>query len=185
METAAPGLHDAILLCTVVSAVYFVVALLQLMQLKHNRPVAIVACEPSVRGQPSDAADDACPVDDRSFYHQLRRSSIESDIRRLNREVERLHTALQAMQHDVNQLRRERAIQGNGTLDNDAQPHSMRSLGVVGSAAQSGISVREAELVAALAQDPRGCHRTEDAIAQKSNKSECSGRRHERYRAAA
>ena len=117
METAVPELHDAILLCVGVAAVYLVVTMLQLMRLRRHRLVPIVAREPAVRSQlPLDV--DVSFTGAPSFLHQLRRTSIEAGLKRLDLEVVRLRMELQETRDEVKRLRSERGGAGVKSVQN-------------------------------------------------------------------
>lgn len=159
METNAPGLHDAILLCAGVAAVYLVVALLQLMQLKGPRSLSLPAREPSVGlDLPLDPG-----LPDESFAGQLKQRSLEAELKRLGGEVERLREELRATQDDIKLLRRERIVASVTPLYNEALSFAKRGFNAAGIASHCGISMGEAELVAALARNPEdtGSHHDE------------------------
>lgn len=184
METAAPELHDAILLCVGVAAAYLVVTVLQLMQLKRRRPAAIVAREPSVGSQALLNADKSSQ-DALSFSEQLQRTSIEAGLKRLELEVARLHEELQVTQEEVQRLRSERSAQNVAPHYNEAINLAQRGLSAVGIASRCGLSIGEADLVAALARNPQRHSSAEDAPQQRPMESEYSRHQHDRYRAAA
>lgn len=181
METAAPGLHDAILLCAGIAAVYLVVALLQLMQLKQPRSVMLPAREPSVgfafplNGIPSKAGDD-------SFASQLKLRNIEADQQRLNLAVDRLHEELQTLREEVKLLR---SAPNVAPAYNEAMRFAKRGFNAVGIAARCGISMGEAELVAALARNPKDFGLADDELTQSPAMNERHEQQHGRYRAAA
>lgn len=180
MESAAPELHDAILLCVGVASVYLVVAVLQLLQLRRQQPAMIVAREPSTGSQlPLDAGTPT--PGDISFPHQLKHSSIETDLKHLNLEIERLHTELQAVQHEVKLLRNESGNQGEAPVYNEAMSYARRGISAVAIASRCGISMGEAELVAAFARDSSAG----DESARSSKVNEQHERQHDRFRAAA
>ena len=151
MATDAPELHDAILLCAGIAAVYLVVAWLQLRQLKRPRLLALRGLEPSV-GLDLALAPKA---DEESFAGQLRQRSLEAELKRLGQEVDRLREELRAAQDDIKLLRSERAIATVTPLYNEAMSFAKRGINAAGIATQCGISMGEAELVAALAGKPQ------------------------------
>ncbi|MFY9329265.1 MAG: DUF2802 domain-containing protein [Georgfuchsia sp.] len=181
METTAPELHDAILLCAGVSAIYLIVAVLQLMQLKRNRPAITHAREPWVGRQLLPDTDTQSP-DDPSFPHQLRQIGIEAGLKRLDIEVERLRTELQATRNELKLLRNERSSRSGAAFYNEAMSFAKSGFSANGIASRCGISMSEAELVAVLARDPKNCSLAKDELAQIPVESE---KRHDGYRAAA
>lgn len=184
IETAAPELHDAILLCAGVSAVYLVVALLQLMQLKRRKPVTIAVREPSV-GEPLPLEANAFSPSDSSFPEQLKRVNIEAGLKQLDVELERLRTELQTTRDELKLMRSERTVQGGPPLYNEAMSFARSGLSAVGIASRCGISMGEAELVAALARDPKDFGIAEDEVSQIPAENERHGRLQDGYRATA
>lgn len=185
METNTPGLHDAILLCAGVAAVYLVVALLQLMQLKHPRALSLPAREPSV-GLALPTNQDSAKASDDSFASQLRQRGIEADLKRLSHEVDALRSELRATQDDLKLLRNERSLPSATPLYNEAMSFAKRGINADGIAARCGISRGEAELLAALVRNPKELGLASDAPAPSPTaNNQRDEQQHDRYRAAA
>jgi hypothetical protein len=194
-ETAAPGLHDAILLCAGIAAVYLVVAVMQLMQLKRRTPVLLAAKEPSVSSH-LPMNNDVRASHDASFSSQLRQSNIEAELKRelkrLGAEVDRLHEVFQAesqairteVQAELQQLRLLRTERKNVSnvmpFYNEAMDFARGGLSAAGIAVRCGISLGEAELVAALAHNPND-HSAVESLPQHQTASERNDERNQRY----
>lgn len=169
METAAPGLHDAILLCAGIAAVYLVVAVMQLLQLRR-RPVDVAIREPSVGVQ--SEAELLLPGSDKPFAAWLKRSNIDAELQHLHLEINQMRKGLSAAQDEIRQLRNVRNHSGAVPLYNEAMSLAKHGLNAVSIASRCGISLGEAELVASLARVP-------------AESSEYDERHDDRYRAAA
>lgn len=165
METNAPGLHDAILLCAGIASVYLVVAVLQLMQMRRSTAATLPVREPSL-GVALPFAADSPKQDGSSFANELRQRHTETEMKRLGLEVERLHAELHAMQDEIKQLRRERNVTPAAPLYNEAMSFARRGLDAAGIASRCGISLGEAELVVALARDPKDFGLADDELSQ-------------------
>lgn len=86
------------------------------------------------------------------FAQELAQSNVELDLKRLRREVEQLRAEMNAMAEELRQLKSTRNI---SPLYREAMTLAQHGEPAEGIAAQCGISIGEAELVAALA---RGKH---------------------------
>jgi len=189
IETVAPGLHDAILLGAGIAGVYLVVALLQLFQLRrhHSRPTAVrePLLEPQYHSEPAFHAGDKIK-EEREFADHLRRSKLEGNVQRLSDEVAALRDAISATRAEIDALRTYSKVQPapNGIPSyNDAMDMAKRGLSAIGIASRCGISMSEAELVAALARNPKKFDSVAEIRPQSAN-----GEHHElrnRYLAAA
>ena len=189
IETVAPGFHDAVLLGAGIAAVYLVVALLQLIQLhRHQRPTAVrePLIEPQYRSEIALNAGDKVVKADRDFAEHLRRSKLEASVQRLSAEVAALSNALSATRAEVDAMRAQsdaQPVKNEIPSYNDAMDMAKRGLSAIGIANRCGISMSEAELVAALARDPKKFNSVAEIRPQSAN-----GEDHElrnRYRAAA
>ena len=188
IETVAPGLHDAILLGAGIAAVYLVVALLQLFQLsRHQPPIAArePLIEPQYRSETVLNASDKVK-EDRDFADHLRTSKLEASVQRLFGEVAALRDALSATRTEVDAMRphgNTQPAKKEIPSYNDAMDMAKRGLSAIGIASRCGISMSEAELVAALAGDLKKLDSVAEIRPQSAN-----GEHHElrnRYRAAA
>ena len=188
IETVAPGLHDAILLGAGIAAVYLVVALLQLFQLSRHQPPAAVReplIEPQYRSETVLNASDKVK-EDRDFADHLRSSKLEASVQRLSGEVAALRDALSATRVEVDALRTRsnaQPVKHEIPSYNDAMDMAKRGLSAVGIASRCGISMSEAELVAALARHPKKIDSVAEIRLQSANGENDELR--SRYRAAA
>lgn len=170
METNAPGLHDAILLCAGVASVYLVVAVLQLMQMRRSTAAMVQAREPSL-GMGFPLASDSSKSNESSFASELRQRHMESEMKRFALEIERIQTEMHSMREEIKRLRKERAASTATPLYNEAMGFARRGIDAAGIASRCGISLGEAELVAALARDPKDYGLAEEElIAAKINR---------------
>ncbi len=159
IETAAPWLHDAILLGASIAGVYLVVALLQLAQIRRRMPAVPVAKEPSVglrhpvaQERPSTRIDEDGEA---SFALHLRRSTVEADIQKLRMEVQGLRDEMACAYEKIDAIGALRQAQTGMPLYNEAISMARRGMSVDTIASRCSISKGEAELVFALAQNPR------------------------------
>ena len=184
METAVPELHEAILLCVGIAAVYLFVAMQQLMQLKRHRPEGILAREPTIGSQlPLD--EDVSLSNPLPSSRQRNRISIEAGLKRLDLEVVRLHRELQAMRDEVKRLRSERNAPNAALLYNEAMNLAHLGFSAVGIATRCGISMSEAERVAELARNPKERGSAGDTLVKNPTVNEYHEQQYDRYREAA
>lgn len=187
IEAAAPVLHDAIILCAGVAAVYLVVVVLQLMQLKRHSIAAVggmAAREPSLGlhlpGEVTRTENDAD-----SFAMQLKYINIDAELQRVKLELERLHSELGATRDEVDKLRNQGRIANVAPLYNEAMGFARRGLTAEGIAARCGISRGEAELVVALARNAKNPVSAEGTRSRTQETNQRNDRQLDRYRAAA
>lgn len=155
MESSAPVLHDALLLALGVAAVYLVVALLQLLQLRTavTKPQH-QACEPSL-----GIVDDAVESDKDRFSVLLEQNRTEVLLKQLQAELERLRADMQSLRGEMrlgnaNAAPISSPIKPESTSKySDARRYAQHGMSAAGIAQKCGISLREAELVAALGRD--------------------------------
>lgn len=155
METSAPVLHDAILLGIGIAAVYLVVAVLQLLQLKSlQAPPRRPEQEPSLGIVEEDAQGN-----DESFAARLQQSQTETLLKRLQSEVERLDAELQSLRSEMRRREDKSALPVTQKAPertskySDAMRYAQHGMSAVGIAQKCAISLREAELVASLNRD--------------------------------
>lgn len=86
------------------------------------------------------------------FAHELAQSNVELELKRLRREVEQLRAEMNEMAEELRQLKSTRNI---SPLYHEAMTLAQHGEPAEGIAAQCGISIGEAELVAALARSKR------------------------------
>ncbi|MDZ4254283.1 MAG: DUF2802 domain-containing protein [Sulfuritalea sp.] len=86
------------------------------------------------------------------FAQELAQSNVELELKRLRREVEQLRAEMNEMAEELRQLKSTRNI---SPLYHEAMTLAQHGEAAEGIAAQCGISIGEAELVAALARSKR------------------------------
>ncbi|CAB1367526.1 DUF2802 domain-containing protein [Denitratisoma oestradiolicum] len=163
MELSGLGLRDGILLTAGLAGVYFVFLMLRLLQVKSRKQHAArrsVAVEPAVNpggGQGQDIAQDSAdvpsaarPVPAPNFGDQLQRFGLESDFLRLQQELAILRGEVSVMRDELERLKAARSV---SPLYSEAMNMAERGHDAAGIAGRCGISIAEAELVAALAKN--------------------------------
>lgn len=194
MEPSAPVLHDALLLCIGVAAVYLVVAVLQLFQLKGaSTKSARHVCEPSLGHLPS--VDGMAPAEDEGFNVRLLQSQIDAMFKRLAGEMERLGSEVQALRNELQ--RRSGAaspladqshpkLPAAATHYNQAMAFARASMSATSIALKCNVSLGEAELVIALVRGTdQGAHLRHPTSAPDQNSTRLNEQPHDGYRAAA
>jgi hypothetical protein len=169
------------LLCAGLTAVYLAVTLWQFFQLGRH-PVGSVNREPSVGPQvPFDAASG----DDVSLAAQLRRANVTTELQRLNRAIVLLQADLLATRDELRQLRSESRAWSHASPYDEAIEFARHGIDAAGIASRCGISRGEAELVTALARDPKNRGPEIRNAAWQKTANQHNEQEHERYRAAA
>lgn len=137
MDFSALGWRDAIMIAVALAAVYLLIALLRLAQIRRRwREPAVPAAEPAVK----PAAWAQPPA---QFGEHLLRSGIEAELQQLRGEVA-------ALRDELAQLKVARRV---SPQYNEAMLLAQRGMNAQAIADQCGISVGEAELVLALSRN--------------------------------
>lgn len=151
--------RDGIILAVILIAVYLLVSLLRLTQLKRKRTGATRRSKAATgaSAEAGAAEQDAAPAPDAaaeapplarpyaapSFEDQLFRTNVEAELQQLREEVAELRTALA-------QLKASRRV---SPQYNEAMLLAQRGVGAQSIADQCAISIGEAELVLALSRN--------------------------------
>ena len=166
IETTGLGLRDGILLAAGLAGIYLVFMWLRLQQLRrHRRQEPLVAGEPEIRigpdwPAPGRGATRAEPVESigadaqaspPSFADQLRKSGVEVELAALKAELRGLRRDHEQMKEELDKMKAARHV---SPLYSEAMGFAQKGIDAAGIASRCGISVAEAELVAALARKP-------------------------------
>lgn len=155
IELSAPGLRELLLLGVAMVAVYLVVLVLRLRRPPQSVP-GVSAPRPPASTIPPDRAE---PVEvgpeilDQDFATQLQQSSLALEVQRLQREIVRLRAEFAQLEEEVRQLKAKHNV---SPIYSEAMSLAERGELPAGIAARCGISIGEAELVAALARGEFG-----------------------------
>ncbi len=150
-DLAVPGLRDLLWLCVVLVAVYLVILVLRL----RRRPPAAVRTSPQVSPeaildpQRTEPVTMGPEISDRDFAGQLAKSSLELEVQGLRREMAQLRAEVAHLDEEVKQLKAKHNV---SPIYSEAMSLAERGELPSGIAARCGISIGEAELVAALAR---------------------------------
>lgn len=166
MDLAGLAWRDAILFAVALAAVYLVFMLLRLTQIGRRKPAAAATTAPEpVLGAEEDEADDdeedwlppqvyekpqVAPAPTQAFDAHLLRSALEAEIQALKAEAARLAEELARQREEMDHLKAARHIspQYSEAMSLAQSGHEAGSI-----ANRCGISIGEAELVAALARN--------------------------------
>lgn len=172
IEVAAPELHDAILLCAGIAAVYMAIAIMQLFQINRPSIGTVVAQPSSTSKEPSiGRALLVEPLREKSgrsaFVMHLEQKSVDAELKRLNDVIGRQQTELTTMGQELKRLRSERA--GIATSANYNAAMELARMGLAAStiASRCRISIGEAQLVASLVRKPHA-----DGVTRQTSRSE-------------
>lgn len=143
MDLAGLGWRDGLLLAAGLVAVYLVVSVLHLIQLRRRRPT--LSFVPAAPAAPTAAAAADAPAPAAPFAEHLARTGLEAEVARLREEVAALRDELAAV----------RAAPRVSPLYTEAMALARRGFDARGIAHECGISVAEAELVLAMSCDNR------------------------------
>lgn len=162
MDLSGLGLRDGILLTAGLAGVYFVFLMLRLLQIRGRKQQAarrMVVLEPEASpdvhgpdvpdepGEPEPAVQSAAT---RNFGDQLQRFGLESDFQRVQQELAALRLEFSVMREELERLKAARNV---SPLYSEAMNMAERGHDAAGIAGRCGISIAEAELVAALAKN--------------------------------
>jgi hypothetical protein len=177
IDLAALSLRDGILIAATLVGGYLLLLLLPLLRngRKHRSPEApgryederAVRSEPvlSSEGQrreprhgpsglPSqDVSDELNRPLPPGFARELAQSSLDLEIRRLRRDMDAMRAELDSMAEELRQMKATRNV---APIYSEAMTLAQHGEAPAGIAAQCGISIGEAELVAALARSAKG-----------------------------
>lgn len=180
MDISAVSLRDGVLLIASLFAVYFVFQVLRLKKMNAARKrsaalsrneseqaTSVAFSEPSSATARSKARDDeaVAPTAEsgqRRFEEQVQRFGMESEFQRMQQELIGMRRELATLREDLDRLNAARSV---SPLYSEAMSLAERGHDAAGIAGRCGISIAEAELVAALARNRgefRDIEETED-----------------------
>lgn len=152
---AAIGWRDLVLVLAAGIGVYLVLSVLRLFRVsgKHGSvaPPPVVPRAPSFSAEPAqETPPPAEPTrSEPEFFRELARTNVEAELDRLRRECARLREEMAEMAAEIARLKLNR---GASPHYNEATALAQQGMPPAGIAGQCGISIGEAELVAALAR---------------------------------
>lgn len=146
------GWRDAVLVAAAAIGVYLVLSVMRLFQFggrhrgdaKPGTRRGVFAAAESRSGSPAPAASEA------EFSRELARSNVELELERLRREGVLLREELARLTEEVTRLKAARNVVS--PLYDEATALAQQGMPAAGIAGHCGISIGEAELVAALAR---------------------------------
>lgn len=147
---AGIGWRDIVLVVAAAAGVYLVLSVMRLFRIGGHRRRSVVeapveAVEPAA--SPQLPPEQAMPEPD--FARELERSSVELELERVRRESALLREELARLTEEVARLKAARNV---SPLYNEATTLAQQGMPAAGIAGHCGISIGEAELVAALAR---------------------------------
>ncbi len=150
-DLAVPGLRDLLWLCVVLVAVYLVILVLRL---RRRAPAAArtfpqVSPEATLDPQRTEPVTVGPEVSDQDFAGRLAKSALDLEVRSLRREMAQLRAEVAHLDEEVKQLKAKHNV---SPIYSEAMSLAERGELPSGIAARCGISIGEAELVAALAR---------------------------------
>lgn len=150
-ELAVPGFRDLLWICVVLVAFYLLILVLRL---RRRPPVAArtspwVSPEAALDSQRTEPVTVGPEVSDQDFAGQLAKSSLELEIQGLRREMAQLRAEVAHLDEEFKQLKAKHNV---SPIYSEAMSLAERGELPSGIAARCGISIGEAELVAALAR---------------------------------
>lgn len=149
------GWRDVILVVAAMAGVYLVLSVMRLFQVRGGRRGAAASAgsspssgpEPGVYPQAEPVRNE--PFAETEFARELARTSVEAELDRLRRECAQLRQELARVGEEVTRLKATRNV---SPLYNEATALAQQGMPAAGIAGHCGISIGEAELVAALAR---------------------------------
>ena len=150
-EIAVPGLRELLLLCVALVALYLVVLVLRL----RRQPPPAARIPPQMPSMPildperTESVAVGPEISDQDFAGQLTKSAISLEVQTLRRETTQLRAEVAQLAEEVRQLK---ATHNVSPIYSEAMSLAERGELPAGIAARCGISIGEAELVAALAR---------------------------------
>lgn len=160
IDLAALSLRDGILIAATLVGGYLLLLLLPLLRSgrKPRKPEAAGRHidERTLRSEPGLSSevqrDERGSAPSHGFAHELAQSSLDLDVRRMRREMDAMRAELASMAEAMRQLKATRNV---APIYSEAMTLAQHGEAPAGIAAQCGISVGEAELVAALARSSK------------------------------
>ena len=151
IELSAPGLRELLLLGVVLVAAYLVVLL---VRLRGPSPAVKKSRAQQPQEQPygpwrSEPVEVGPEIPDQDFASRLAQSSISLEMQRLQREATQLRAEVAHLSEEVRQLKATHSVSPIYSEAMSLAEHGELPAGI---AARCGISIGEAELVAALAR---------------------------------
>lgn len=177
IDLAALSLRDGILIAATLVGGYLLLLLLPLLRqrMKHRMPATAARHEDrrAVRSEPGfssegqqrnprhglsglpnqDVSDERDSALSHGFAHELAQSSLDLEVRRVRRDMDAMRAELDSMAEELRQLKATRNV---APIYSEAMMLAQHGEAPAGIAAQCGISIGEAELVAALARSGKG-----------------------------
>lgn len=152
MDFGGIGWRDLVLVAAAMVGVYLVLLMARLFQVAAKRRPAVPS-EPTF-GDDDEALDQDVPLGERSapaqsFARELNRSGLEGELNRLRREGDQLRELVANLSEEVSRLKSARNV---SPLYNEAMSLAQQGMPPEGIAGHCGITLGEAELVAALAK---------------------------------
>lgn len=159
IEAAAPELHDAILLCAGIAAVYMVIAIMQFFQINRQaiRTDAALPSPPSKEpsiGRALLVEPLTGKANLSAFAMHLEQKTVDAELKRLNEVISHQQTELATMGEELKRMRFERAGNAATPNYNSAMTMARQGLGANAIALRCRISVGEAQLVTSLVRKP-------------------------------
>ncbi|OHC61772.1 MAG: hypothetical protein A3H93_10135 [Rhodocyclales bacterium RIFCSPLOWO2_02_FULL_63_24] len=158
------GWRDLVLVLAAIIGVYLVLSVMRLFQVggrhrhgaKHDTKRTFSGWEPYSPRQDPEPQPESLPLPrsepaapERGFAQALARSSVEAELQGLRRESAELREELVRLAEEVSRLKASRNV---SPLYNEAMTLAQQGMPADGIAGRCGISIGEAELVAALAR---------------------------------
>jgi hypothetical protein len=180
----AIGWRDIVLVVAAVIGVYLVLSVMRLFQVAAKPPVAPLEQQLEASGwQPlsgcwcgeraATTVPPAAPVPE--FGEELARFNVEVEVKALRRECAQLREELARMSEDMARLK----VSGNASpLYSEAMVLARQGMAANGIAGHCGISIGEAELVAALARGTSEFERHEQGEDRDERNTESGNRFH-------
>lgn len=153
IDFAALGVRDYLLIAAALAGAYLLFALLPLLGIGRRRPPTAAPPHDATAVRPEDLPDAADGTSAPLFSRELAQSSLELEVRRLRRELDTMRVDLARMDEEMRQLKAARSV---APVYSEAMILAQRGTAPAEIAAQCGISIGEAELVAALARSGVG-----------------------------
>ncbi len=152
----AIGWRDVVLVIAAMLGVYLVLAVLRLFRIGGKRPDSgslegkrkLFGGTPRSSPEPGQSQP-APPVPEMEFARKLAQSNVEAELQSLRREGAVLREELARLSEEVSRLKVTRNV---SPLYDEAMAMAQQGMPVAGIAGHCGISIGEAELVAALAR---------------------------------
>jgi len=175
--------RDIVLVVAAVIGVYLVLSVMRLFQVASKPPVVGFEGQLKAAGwEPHQAADATSPLPKempiapgQEFGEELARFNVEVEVKALRRECAQLREELARLSEDMARLK----VSGNASpLYSEAMVLARQGMAANGIAGHCGISIGEAELVAALARGTSEFERHEQGEDRDERNTESGNRFH-------